>query len=556
MVAFDRMTALVVTALVAVSWGELHAFQDQSTPRKSAQVRPASGAQTPGSVALLADRSDAGTLEQLRIALSHADPVVRAVAARVAGVSRLIDLAPAIGAALGQERDETAAAEEVRALLFFESNDAWQSVERHLPRAGAPAVRAFLEWLLRKQPERFANKIEELLRPLPAAEITDFGPLMLAAAREPAIREGVLRAWLHVAPAMAWRLLLEQLAAEIGANDVAVFQEALDSRDSSTRQETVWAIVTRLAVAVPVADAVVEKALSFVPSSEVQASTEATWERFGRELVARRIQRAATPDRADLIRREALRHEWDARRLPLLDEVSQEERAALRSTLGEKIDENAAQLRRISPRPPLTQPTIRTIPIPWPRFLASLLDGSRCKVSNDPRVGAVRITYRPDGRLASAQVDLGNLPTACEPALAALARLTLADVNFPIARETQLLILPVSNDFVSCVNDGIPGTVRRLDEPGAHIDTPRKTRDVRPVYPDIAQQARVSGVVVMEGTISATGCVMSVHVVRSDNPLLELAALTAVMRWQFTPTRVDGQPVAVRMTVTCNFNLK
>ena len=32
--------------------------------------------------------------------------------------------------------------------------------------------------------------------------------------------------------------------------------------------------------------------------------------------------------------------------------------------------------------------------------------------------------------------------------------------------------------------------------------------------------------------------------------------ITAVMRWQFTPTRVDGQPVAVRMTVTCNFNLK
>jgi hypothetical protein len=84
MAAFDRTTALIVTALVAVSWVEPHAFQDQSTAQRSAQVGSPLSVQTPGSVALLANRSDAATLEQLRIALSHADPVVRAVAARVA----------------------------------------------------------------------------------------------------------------------------------------------------------------------------------------------------------------------------------------------------------------------------------------------------------------------------------------------------------------------------------------------------------------------------------------------------------------------------------------
>jgi len=34
------------------------------------------------------------------------------------------------------------------------------------------------------------------------------------------------------------------------------------------------------------------------------------------------------------------------------------------------------------------------------------------------------------------------------------------------------------------------------------------------------------------------------------------AALEAVRRWRFTPTVLDGTPVAVIMTVTVNFSLK
>jgi protein TonB len=38
-------------------------------------------------------------------------------------------------------------------------------------------------------------------------------------------------------------------------------------------------------------------------------------------------------------------------------------------------------------------------------------------------------------------------------------------------------------------------------------------------------------------------------------PLLDEAALEAVRQWQFTPTAVNGQPVAVTMTMTVNFVL-
>jgi protein TonB len=90
---------------------------------------------------------------------------------------------------------------------------------------------------------------------------------------------------------------------------------------------------------------------------------------------------------------------------------------------------------------------------------------------------------------------------------------------------------------------------------GGNIKTPTKTKDVRPVYPPIAQSARVSGVVIIEATIGADGRVKDAKVLRSI-PLLDQAALDAVKQWTFTPTLLNGVPVPVIMTVTVNFTLQ
>jgi protein TonB len=89
---------------------------------------------------------------------------------------------------------------------------------------------------------------------------------------------------------------------------------------------------------------------------------------------------------------------------------------------------------------------------------------------------------------------------------------------------------------------------------GGNIQAPKKTKDVRPVYPSIAQSARVQGVVIIEATIGPTGAVTDTRVLRSI-PLLDQAAIDAVKQWQFTPTTLNGQPVPVIMTVTVQFTL-
>jgi protein TonB len=87
---------------------------------------------------------------------------------------------------------------------------------------------------------------------------------------------------------------------------------------------------------------------------------------------------------------------------------------------------------------------------------------------------------------------------------------------------------------------------------GGDIPEPKKLRDVKPVYPEIALAARVSGIVVLETLVDADGHVANARILRSV-ALLDQAALDAVYQWKFTPTLQNGQATPVLMTVTVNF---
>ena len=90
---------------------------------------------------------------------------------------------------------------------------------------------------------------------------------------------------------------------------------------------------------------------------------------------------------------------------------------------------------------------------------------------------------------------------------------------------------------------------------GGNVRVPTKIRDSKPVYPPIAQSARVQGVVILEAIIGPDGNIANARVMRSI-PLLDAAALSAVSQWQFEPTQLNGQLVPVIMTVTVNFTLQ
>jgi protein TonB len=91
--------------------------------------------------------------------------------------------------------------------------------------------------------------------------------------------------------------------------------------------------------------------------------------------------------------------------------------------------------------------------------------------------------------------------------------------------------------------------------PGGVIRQPERVAYVAPLYPVIAREARIEGVVIIEATIGTDGRVTNARILRSL-PMLDEAALAAVRQWTYTPTTLNGVAVPVIMTVTVNFTLQ
>ena len=102
--------------------------------------------------------------------------------------------------------------------------------------------------------------------------------------------------------------------------------------------------------------------------------------------------------------------------------------------------------------------------------------------------------------------------------------------------------LPINaQQAASPVSTGSPG-----------VATLRLDTYVAPVYPPIAQSARVSGEVVLDATIGSDGRPSDLRLLHSI-PLFDQAAIDAVRQWRFEPPTVRGAPAPVRAPITIAF---
>jgi len=133
----------------------------------------------------------------------------------------------------------------------------------------------------------------------------------------------------------------------------------------------------------------------------------------------------------------------------------------------------------------------------------------------------------------------------------------------------QSLDLGAENGAAGGVEGGVPGgvvggIVGGLPEApppaaapvrvGGSVREPKRLSAAPPVYPELAQLARLQGTVIIEATINERGRVVNATLL-SGMPMLNEAALEAVKKWVYTPTLVNGVPTPIIMTVTVRFRL-
>jgi protein TonB len=91
---------------------------------------------------------------------------------------------------------------------------------------------------------------------------------------------------------------------------------------------------------------------------------------------------------------------------------------------------------------------------------------------------------------------------------------------------------------------------------GGQIHTPALLHRVEPIYPAIAVNAHIQGIVILEAIVDEDGTVAEVKVLRSANPVLNGAALAAVRQWRYSPLTLNGIRTRFILTAVLSFHLE
>jgi len=89
---------------------------------------------------------------------------------------------------------------------------------------------------------------------------------------------------------------------------------------------------------------------------------------------------------------------------------------------------------------------------------------------------------------------------------------------------------------------------------GGNVQQAKLISQPAPVYPPLAKQARISGVVHLQVVIAKDGTVKDIALI-SGHPLLVPPSFEAVKNWRYQPTLLNGDPVEVLTQVDVNYTL-
>ena len=88
-------------------------------------------------------------------------------------------------------------------------------------------------------------------------------------------------------------------------------------------------------------------------------------------------------------------------------------------------------------------------------------------------------------------------------------------------------------------------------------DPPQPLSRIRPVYPEIAQEAGIEGTVVVQVFVDKKGRVKDTVILKGiPNTGLDEAAISAIRKTRFRPAKQRERPVGVWISIPVNFRLK
>jgi TonB family protein len=151
-----------------------------------------------------------------------------------------------------------------------------------------------------------------------------------------------------------------------------------------------------------------------------------------------------------------------------------------------------------------------------------------------------------------------QIDPAFVPAMGYLSQLIRARADYAQDAETYKREILKANEWSAKMQPpaaaaGPPTSANQI-RVGGEIQKAKLQREVPPVYPPMALQARIQGIVRLNVVIGEDGRVRQITV-HSGHPLMVPAAQEAVQQYQYQPTLLNGKPVEVVTQVDVNFKL-
>jgi TonB family protein len=505
---------------------------------------------TVGSVARgILKPQEPGVVEMWRAALRDLRPEVRAAAGRAVtiGVSR--ELGPLVLEALASETDVGVLDELTRAavVLHPESHDATlvsrvrsveeaQALARALLRVRAAGARVHLPALLKAGFKPEASYVDALLG-------------------EPGVQEWLVRQALDQGDPELWRAVLQAGGLERAGLPPEALVQGLSSSNGDIRVHTLSYLVERSVKSEAITPAVRSAFEGTTPVGEV-----ALPEAIRRELLSRALGSVARvlPEWNAQLSLEAARAYRELLWPPTLSLFTRAERDTLsRMLTGEKDDlEKRLQGRARSSgaRPQDQEFVLWTLSGLPPGYFRGVLEATGCSPAEN-MLGGVDVSFHPDGRPRRLVRHESRLLKDCREAVTILGASVIAPAGLVPKGNATILVL-LDPEVVACSDERPPSSgLRPPSRAYGQIREPKRVRNASPNYPENAAKAGREGAVVLEATVSPSGCISGLRLVSSPDHSLTWAAIQAVSKWRYTPTLLDGQAVPVIMTVTVNFRL-
>lgn len=162
-----------------------------------------------------------------------------------------------------------------------------------------------------------------------------------------------------------------------------------------------------------------------------------------------------------------------------------------------------------------------------------------------------------DYQMAAARPGFSTIKLNVTIAATAVRR----DLNLSVGSVQESITVRVTTDPAAPTSPAAPPTAQAprqarpctATQTGGNILPPIKLRDVRPQYPEHLKAQKLAGLVVVEAVLAGDGSVRDMRVLETPHPDLGQAVVDAVGKWVFEGTRLNCQPVDIKMKVNARF---